>query len=548
MALPTETRPARYAAIGAGTLADPMSTVGFIAELDGFGLDPTEPDSVPAFFLGPETDLKPYDPALGNALEVIDVSAEPWTLVENRPFTQAVVIIDAGIAFWNPAVPRPGQPALSRHALFRLQLEQRRRLERAEATPRSQAFARWPTPRQRRRHAKAGGPVSQQRVRRIGQPDPDGLWHGTAIADLAAGATAGTADEVALFGVELPRAVIADYSGGMLTATLAAIFDAVHPMTSAFADRPLTIVMPLGFPAGPQDGSHPAAVEIDLAMARSGRTNIRLVLPAGNHLQDRCHAGLNDHGSPAVVHWDLPPDDHSINSTEIIARRGGPVGLSVAAPGQAVPSRVALAQASYRFVECQGEKVGVVLRGVDTPQYARFGLALWHHRRKPGRDVRAVRAVDPVRDDRVCGFGWRAMTATRSPTAAAPRRPSRFLGRGLQALRLPWAAWRKAMTRGRRSGAPARCQILATARDTASRRCRRWNAAARGRPARPPIPAGAKTAPPCPARRWSMTAGSAGASWPRPMAARGGCGSAAPRPRPVLHARSLVLPNLPPDS
>jgi hypothetical protein len=163
-------------------------------------------------------------------------------------------------------------------------------------------------------------------------PDPEDFWHGTAIADLAAGD--GQAD--LLFGIELPFAALRDWKGDAFGAILPLALRAALNLTRAVADLPLTVVLPFGFTAGPHDGSHPVAAAITaiLAAARRNRT-VDLILPMGNQLQDQCCARLQPATLPTAspsVQWHLPPDDFSPNCLEICLTSGAAPKLTLTAP------------------------------------------------------------------------------------------------------------------------------------------------------------------------------------------------------------------------
>jgi hypothetical protein len=152
--------------------------------------------------------------------------------------------------------------------------------------------------------------------------DMDSLWHGTAMADLAGGADVGDPSGRVMFGMELPTAAVRDCGGDTLISVLPIALAAGLKMTEAYADRPLIIVLAFAFPSGPHDGSHPIARSITemTAAARLAGRDVSLMLPAGNHLQDRCHArfGPTAAADPApFVTWHLPPDDFSPNTIEI---------------------------------------------------------------------------------------------------------------------------------------------------------------------------------------------------------------------------------------
>lgn len=377
LALPDLSReqPAHYAAIGPGTLADPQRTIDHIALLD-MGLDPASPQQRCA--LGPTTTLKPFDPATNDPREVFDITGEPWPLMADRPLQHAVVIVDAGIAFWNQRFRGIAGPRFlgMRYLDFDLpNLGQAGGLTANDIEILCKEADLWGNAHVMQ---KLGTAYPNSIFGATANLDTDALWHGTAVADLAAGADAGTADAVALFGLELPRAVIADYSGEILTNMLAMILPAAIQMTAGFANVPLTIVMPLGFPAGPQDGSHPAAISISNTLAAAARQNVRVVLPAGNHLQDRCRARLTGDIAPSLVHWDLPPDDYSTNQIEAFGTAGVPVSLQIAPPGQGASSVAMPTPQSYRYALRNGERVGILMRFADTATRSRTRLALWH--------------------------------------------------------------------------------------------------------------------------------------------------------------------------
>jgi hypothetical protein len=377
LALPDGDRPARYAAISAVELSDPRLLT---ANLKSLGLSPSDP--WPRSFLGPETDLKPVEPETNQSREVFEIRGQPWSLIEDRQITETVVIIDAGIAFWNSRFRGKSGP----------RFRGMRYLD-YDGPPMMGQFNELTDTEIASLCAMADRDGNAAVMRHLGttfphsvfgpesNPSADGFWHGTAVADLAVGVhpdgRENAADGIALFGLELPRTVIADYSGSTLTPTLAMILPAAIEMTKNLADVPLTIVMPLGFPGGPQDGSHAAARAIESAMTSAGRNNIRLVLPAGNHLQDRCHARLLAGTDKVRVHWDLAPEDHSDNVVTLIGPAGADVELTIKAPGESAPASAVLQPATQYFVEWNGQRIGLLLRGADTAPWSNTKVSLF---------------------------------------------------------------------------------------------------------------------------------------------------------------------------
>jgi hypothetical protein len=422
LVLPNAEQKAFYAVIDAQTLSEPGETADYIAGLDIPGVDPNDP--VSRCFIGPETTQKPLEPGTDDPRS-FEIIAEPWEPIKNAAIREVVVVIDAGIAFWNQRFRGQGGSRFlgMRYLDFNLPnagqsnlLGEREIADHCDLanTEGNAAVVQ-----------KLGAAFPNSVFGKASNPDPDAFWHGTAIADLAAGADLGDADDIALFGLELPRAIIADYSGHGLSVWLALILPAAIKMTERFQEKPLTIVMPLGFPGGPQDGSHPAAESINRVMAGAGRENVRLVLPAGNQLQDRCHARLSGGGQPGLVQWDLPPDDYSTNLVEFFGPAAQPVTLTIMGRSQTTATAVTMDQFSYRFAECDGQKIGVLLRGRDAQGWSHTGLALWQ--------------TAVTRNSNGTPFGrWTLSSATdmdlwlarddRDPVAdrGRPRRPSWF--------------------------------------------------------------------------------------------------------------------------
>ena len=278
-----------------------------------------------------------------------------------------------------------------------------------------------------------GGRFPNSVFGKAANPNPEGFWHGTAVADLAAGAAPGEADNVALFGIELPRAVVADYSGEQLTNVLAALLPAAVGMTSDFVNIPVTIVLPLGFPGGPQDGSHPAAEAIRSFLQATTSSDLKIVIPAGNHLQDRCHARLDTKGSRNMVCWDLPPDDFSANELEIFGKAGEPLRLQVAGPGQDQVVEASLPSPGFRLiVRKRGVTIGRLIRLSDRNgrSRARFILS------QTATDASGLTSTPcgrwVLRSDGPDKLDFWLFRDDRDPMAdrSHPRRPSRFFSAG----------------------------------------------------------------------------------------------------------------------
>lgn len=423
MSLPVAGQTARVAVIPAETLRDPQATAEFILRLDAPGLSEGA-----RLFLGPATGRAPSD-GKAAAAGAEQVTGAPWRTLPGRPFDRALVIIDAGIAFWNARFRDAKGPRFRGMRYLDFDAPGLGLSEGLDEDGIASICALADTHGNRAAVARLGVSFPASFFGPAANPDPDGLWHGTAVADLAAGASGTEAEGVALFGIELPRRAIADYSGETLSAMLATLLPAAIDMTAGFAHVPLTIVMPLGFPAGPQDGSHPAAAAMRAALQGHAGRDIRVVLPAGNHLQDRCRARLGTSG--ASVCWDLPPDDFSTNEVEIFGSAGRPLRLGLASPGrgQVIDASLPLPR-SFRHVRRDGVQVGLLMRFDDRDGRSRTRLSLWRTAATDG-------AASPSGRWTIVNGGTDALDLwlfrdDRDPVAdrMRPHRPSRFWSAG----------------------------------------------------------------------------------------------------------------------
>jgi hypothetical protein len=199
---------------------------------------------------------------------------------------------------------------------------------------------------------------------------PDGLNHGTAITDLAAGAPPEAAGGApVLFGIDLPVEALLDASGETLQITLNValreLLDDVAIWAEANEKSPaLTVVLSFAFPGGPADGSHPVVAHLSelLTTHPLANHNVTFVVPTGNHLQDRLHAKLENipvKETSMPLRWFLHPDDHAPNTVEIVMDAPGDFTLNLTHPdGRTVAVPVALD--TYGELGDQGRPIGAV--------------------------------------------------------------------------------------------------------------------------------------------------------------------------------------------
>jgi hypothetical protein len=156
------------------------------------------------------------------------------------------------------------------------------------------------------------------------------IKHGNHVMDIACGPDPvdPTYQPPYLIGVQLPRWVTEETSGGLLTP---AVYDAITYILNradqiAFDEQvaPLPIVVNISYGtiAGPHDGTGVFETAIDQLIA--GRPNaLCVVLPAGNHYLARCHARFHMPGATAgdspiqQLNWRIQPDDKANSFVEI---------------------------------------------------------------------------------------------------------------------------------------------------------------------------------------------------------------------------------------
>ncbi|MGL4236698.1 hypothetical protein [Tabrizicola sp.] len=332
-----------------------------------------EPATSERLFLGPPTNLA-QEGMLPSTLEF-----KPGSDIDLDRIKRIAVIIDAGIAFWDPAFRDGGQsrfremvyldfdgPTIGKDVAERLSkkdIEDRCLLADTEG--------------QHAVLAKLGNDFPNSFFGANGGAHTDAGWHGTGVADLLAGGEYPDGDDFALYGIELPMAVLRDHDGDSLSAVLTLTVEVILGITEAkgLSNLPMVIVLPFGFVAGPQDGTHPVAQAMAELLNR--RQQISFVVPTGNHLQDRCAALIDPVEAPGPVTWRLPPDDFSPNSVDIVLKgtKPGPRTLGLALPGQA-PVFVPLEINRPMAILYGTDIIGAVTRRPDTTTSAMIRLAL----------------------------------------------------------------------------------------------------------------------------------------------------------------------------
>ena len=403
-----------YTAIDVDLLAKPDQTAAFIKGVqDNIGSQFIRQP----WFLGPPTDLR-HDPNT----PLLTLDRTPLELVNQADFVAAVVVIDVGIAFWNRRFIDSTGPRF--RAIRFLDFD-------APTTSASSSTLDFEKIKDLCKQAEAAGDAHRQIVRELrgrfpgsfygstAADDLDGLWHGTAMADLAAGHSGDPDTRVALFGLELPTKMVQDYSGDSLAFSLLAVLNAALGMTSGLRNKPVTILLPYAFSGGPQDGTHPAAEVISNFLAFHGRSDLNIVVSAGNLLQSRLRAqlpGTPANGAPLKLDWWEAPDDFSINTVEAFIRNvlpmNGRASLDIKAPPNETELSSGLVEGQSRDILRFGAVIGSIQRFKNIGNTARLRLSLMPSGRRGtevvaphGRWILSTPSTQPanlwvLRDDR----------------------------------------------------------------------------------------------------------------------------------------------------
>ena len=370
-----------YTAINADLLGKPDKTADFlkgVQDIIGWEFVPQP------WFLGPPTDLR-HDPIT----PLLRLDRKPLELVNQSDFAAAVVVVDVGIAFWNRRFQDPDGPRFRAIRFLDFDYPQA-----APGVPFPSTLDRGEI-KDLCKKAEARGDADRAIVHELRARFPgsfygsaaaenlDGLWHGTAMADLAAGHPGDPSSRIALFGLELPTAMVQDFGGDSLTASLLAMLNAALGMTSAIRDRPVTILLPYAFSGGPQDGTHPAAEVIRRFLAFHARPGLNIVVSAGNLLQSRIRAklpGTPANGVPLKLDWWAAPDEFSVNTVEALIKNVLPTNrrasLDVKAPTNETEASSGLVAGQARDILRSGAVIGSIMRFRNIDNTARLRLSL----------------------------------------------------------------------------------------------------------------------------------------------------------------------------
>lgn len=147
--------------------------------------------------------------------------------------------------------------------------------------------------------------------------------HGAHVLSIAAGNfnplndSRDWASEAQIIFVQLPRAAVADASGGSMNCHVVDALRYIRARTDPTAD--VVVNMSFGTHAGPHDGTSMLERAIDHSIERRSEGKFKVVIPAGNSFNAACHAQLTlpPNASPQELHWEVMPDDLTDSFLEI---------------------------------------------------------------------------------------------------------------------------------------------------------------------------------------------------------------------------------------
>ncbi|MCB9942838.1 MAG: S8 family serine peptidase [Geminicoccaceae bacterium] len=225
--------------------------------------------------------------------------------------------------------------------------------------------------------------------------------HGTAVADLAAGAE--DAADRRIVTVALPREIALDTSGYRLhhyfLTGLQYVLQRVRDMQAAFADGrklPVVVNFSYGITSGPHDGRHVIERVTRLLIANHkarGGGEVTLLLPAGNSNLARGHAHSAPGATSITLPWRLQPADQTASYMEVwFPENAGKVVLKLTAPdGRPVTQGDGGQETEFSHPDC-----AQLLVDPDGGKDADVAGLLWYHQPVPGGLRRLVVCLAPT--------------------------------------------------------------------------------------------------------------------------------------------------------
>ena len=338
---------------------------------------PPEPQEIPPKTLAdPSAMLAQMTPGQEGFLLPLSVALPPAAqgISCDREEATVTVLIDTGIAFWNPAFRKPDGGNRIKAITF---------LGSGTAHPalKQEDFAPY--------YALADAPGGARRVVAAlaeaypgslydGYFQPDQFSHGTAMADLLSRSTQTEPDPAAIYAIELPAQAVLDRSGASLQAMLlSAIATAIQGVRDSKVSQ-LNIVLPFACLGGPHNRNHPGLDFLHQALERHAPgCAVEIFVPVGNHRQDRQHARFDDLSPQAQqgITWRLHHGDHSANSLDLTFQSANPPRLRLTAPDGSQAEHL-LSPGSCATLTKGGQVVGAaLLRSFDQDQH-RLRLSL----------------------------------------------------------------------------------------------------------------------------------------------------------------------------
>lgn len=146
--------------------------------------------------------------------------------------------------------------------------------------------------------------------------------HGAHVLSIAAGYknplndSKDRASDAKIIFVQLPRAAVADASGGSMNCHVIDALRYIQARTDPSAD--VVVNMSFGTHAGPHDGTSLLERAIDNIVNLRTPDKFKVVIPAGNSFNAACHAQLTLHQDRShELNWEVMPDDSTDSFLEI---------------------------------------------------------------------------------------------------------------------------------------------------------------------------------------------------------------------------------------
>ena len=261
--------------------------------------------------------------------------------------TVAIGLIDAGIAFWNDVFLSGGRQAFADIGALTLAGGGGTTVPSPERWLGRDRLLDWslgapPVARDHLARGNLGRFLRQSAFAPVGGGGPllgaDDAAHGTAMAALLLEGQrrAGRCDPLPMLGLELPRWILADSTGSLLTAALDLAVRVLVGRARALGATHVVVLAAFAH-TGPSGERPPALTRLDetIRLFAARGVTVEVVVPVGNHLHDRIHARVDDaasYGGPRLC-WQVVRGDHSVNTIDVVLPDTRQAAIEILPPG-----------------------------------------------------------------------------------------------------------------------------------------------------------------------------------------------------------------------